>query len=59
MIKMKLNNNPFNLIKNGEKIIELRLFDSKRKSLQIGDIIEFTNISNGQKIQTKINALLN
>lgn len=29
MHKMKLNDRPFNLIKNGSKIIELRLNDEK------------------------------
>ena len=39
---MKLNNEPFNLIKNGTKTVELRLNDEKRKLLNIGDKIEFT-----------------
>ena len=41
--RMNLNNNPFNLIKNGTKTIELRLNDEKRQLLKEKDLIEFTN----------------
>ena len=51
---MKLNNEPFNLIKNGTKTVELRLNDEKRKLLNIGDKIEFTNITNGEKLSVDI-----
>jgi len=44
--EMKLNKEPFEWIKNGTKIIELRLFDEKRKSLNIGDTIKFTERDN-------------
>lgn len=51
---MKLNNEPFNLIKNGTKTVELRLNDEKRKLLNIGDEIEFTNTTNGEKLLVEI-----
>ena len=54
---MKLNNNPFRSIKNGTKNIELRLNDEKRQLLNIGDIIEFTNRDNGEKLITEIEDL--
>ncbi len=54
---MKLNNEPFTKIKNGTKIIELRLYDEKRKLLNIGDLIEFTNISTQEKITVQIDEL--
>ena len=38
---MRLNAQPFEMIKKGEKTIELRLYDEKRKSVQKGDEIEF------------------
>lgn len=38
---MKLQPFPFDKIKNGEKNIEVRLYDEKRKEIKIGDIIEF------------------
>lgn len=31
------------MLKSGEKTIELRLFDAKRKMLKVGDVIEFIN----------------
>lgn len=39
---MKLQKNPFNKVKSGEKIIESRLYDEKRRQINIGDQIEFT-----------------
>lgn len=41
---MKLNNGPYNSICYGQKDIEMRLYDEKRKLINIGDIITFTNI---------------
>ena len=40
---MNLHPEPFELIKNGHKDIEMRLFDDRRKDIKIGDNIEFTN----------------
>lgn len=51
---MKLNNEPFNLIKNGTKTVELRLNDEKRKLLNIGDEIEFTNRDTNEKLSVDI-----
>lgn len=38
---MKLNDVPFETIKNGTKTIELRLYDEKRRKIKIGDTICF------------------
>ena len=38
---VKLNEDPFNDIKNGSKKIEIRLNDEKRQRVKIGDIIIF------------------
>lgn len=38
---MNLNKQPFDMIKKGRKNIELRLFDEKRRKIQIGDYIVF------------------
>ena len=54
---MRLQNRYFNYIKNGSKRIELRLYDDKRKQIQLNDIIEFSN-ENNEKINTKVIALL-
>ena len=37
--EMRLNNEPFNKIKEGTKTVELRLLDEKRKTLRVGDKI--------------------
>ena len=39
--RMKLNPEPFARIDSGEKTIELRLYDEKRRRVQAGDIIRF------------------
>ena len=38
---MKLQSFPFERIKEGKKIIEVRLYDEKRRDIKIGDVIEF------------------
>src|SRR5699024_4485259 len=40
--RMGLYDIPFNAIKSGEKTVEVRLNDEKRRKLNIGDKIEFT-----------------
>lgn len=42
--KMKLQESPFERIKNGTKTVEFRLYDEKRKQIQIGDKIEFSKL---------------
>jgi len=55
---MKLGNEPFIKIKNGEKVIESRLFDEKRRVINIGDEIEFvSNENQTEKILTNVIAL--
>ena len=57
--EMKLNNEPFNLIKSGSKTIELRLNDEKRRKLAVGDKIEFINKDTNEKIMTEVIKLHN
>ena len=47
--KMKLNESPFNRIKNGTKTVEFRLFDEKRQQIKIGDKIEFSKLPDLQE----------
>ena len=54
---MRLHKEPFELIKNGSKTIELRLYDEKRQMINLGDAITFENRSDGDKIQVKVIAL--
>lgn len=51
---MKLQNDPFMMIDNGSKTIELRLYDEKRQKVKKGDLIKFTNIDTNQTILTKV-----
>lgn len=44
--EMKLNDKPFNDIKTGKKKFELRLYDDKRKKINLGDTIIFRNTTN-------------
>lgn len=55
--KMKLNNGPFNMIKNGKKDIEMRLYDEKRQQIKKGDTIEFTNIISNETIKYVVKEL--
>ena len=48
--KMKLNSTPFEMIKSGEKNIELRLYDEKRQRIKVGDKIVFTDNTTGETL---------
>lgn len=39
---MKLLSKPFDMIAKGDKTIELRLYDEKRRQIKVGDTICFT-----------------
>ena len=52
--EMRLNNDPFNMIKSGTKTIEMRLYDEKRRLISEGDIIEFINRITKEKICAKV-----
>ena len=47
--KMKLNEDPFERMKNGAKTIEFRLYDEKRKQIKVGDQIEFSKLPDLQE----------
>ena len=49
LYKMKLNEEPFERMKNGTKTIEFRLFDEKRQQIKIGDQIEFSKLPDLQE----------
>ena len=54
---MKLNPEPFEMIKSGMKTIELRLFDEKRQKIKVGDSIIFTETVTGEKLNVKVEKL--
>ncbi len=56
--QMKLTVKPFGKIKDGKKIIESRLYDEKRKQINIGDNIDFVCVENpSKKILTRVKAI--
>lgn len=53
--EMTLFPKPYASIASGQKTIELRLYDEKRQSIQIGDQIRFTNTEDAsQKILCEV-----
>ena len=56
--ELRLNKEPFESIKAKTKTIEMRLYDDKRKKIQVGDIIIFSLRSDeSQTITTKVKSL--
>lgn len=56
--EMHLYKEPFDMIKNGLKTIELRLYDDKRKRINVNDIIVFTSTENSlETVTAKVIAL--
>lgn len=57
MHEMRLNNEPFELIKSGKKTIEMRLYDEKRRLIKIHDKIKFINRKDQTEIVTEVISL--
>lgn len=55
--EMKLNDVPFNLIKNKSKNIEMRLYDEKRRKIKKEHVIVFTNTNTNEQIKTIVTNL--
>lgn len=57
--KMKLNPSEFQKIRNGQKTIEVRLFDKKRQEVRVDDKIIFSLLEDSeQKLETEVTELL-
>jgi ASC-1-like (ASCH) protein len=57
--QMKLFEEPFELIKSGKKVIEIRLNDEKRQAIKIGDEIKFFKLPNCEEsLKVKVLGLL-
>lgn len=54
---MNLNPEPFEMIRSGQKTIELRLNDEKRQKIKVGDSIEFTQTETGEKLFAEVIAM--
>lgn len=55
--KMNLASEPFEQMASGNKTIALRLYDEKRKKIKVGELIEFTNLSNHKQLLAKVRVL--
>ncbi len=56
--EMNLKAEPFEKMKSGKKSVELRLFDHKRRRIDVGDRIIFTNLDDPvQKIAAIVKSL--
>jgi 23S rRNA (uracil-5-)-methyltransferase RumA len=51
---MNLNPDPYEMIKNGKKTIELRLYDEKRQKIRAGDEIAFDNTVTGETLRVRV-----
>ena len=51
---MRLDPAPFEKILHGQKTIELRLYDEKRRKIKPGDTIVFTNVSTGETLSASV-----
>ena len=54
---MKLRPEPFGKIAVGQKTIELRLYDEKRRQVQVGDTIRFVSTEDGEAVTAEVLAL--
>lgn len=58
-MELNLRKKYFDLIKNGKKTIELRLFDEKRKNIKVGNILILKNDENNEILQVQVIKLYN
>ncbi len=58
-VEMHLDPKPFEQIKSGEKTVEMRCNDEKRKSLKPLDHIVFTNTKTGEKLKATVDKIVN
>ena len=52
--EMRLDPEPFAKIASGEKTVELRLFDEKRRAVEPGDVIEFSRNGDGATLAARV-----
>ena len=57
-VEMRLQEKYYDFIKSGAKRIELRLYDEKRRLIQLGDEILFSKNDDSESVRTKVIGLL-
>ena len=55
---MHLSEEPFNWINEGKKMVEVRLYDEKRKKVELGDVIIFKKLNSDDEIKVRVKGLL-
>ena len=55
--KFTLHPEPFSLIADGKKTVEMRLYDEKRRRVKIGDVIKFTERDSRDELFAEVIAL--
>ncbi|MHA1283652.1 MAG: ASCH domain-containing protein [Promethearchaeota archaeon] len=55
---MHLDNEPFKWIKSGKKTVEVRLFDEKRRKIEIGHEILFKELNGDGEVKAKVKCLM-
>ena len=55
---MHLNNEPFQLMKNEVKTIEVRLNDEKRQEIKSGDYIVFKNLTTEETLKVQVKEIV-
>ncbi len=55
--EMRLDPEPFRMIQSGQKTIELRLYDEKRRRIRVGDTIAFTETETGERMRVIVTDL--
>ena len=56
-LDMTLADAPFEAIRSGEKTVEMRLADDKRRRLRVGDMIRFRRKGNGELLFAEVTSL--
>jgi len=56
--RMKLEERWFELIASGEKVVEGRVYDEKRKRLRVGHVIQFKSVQSGKLLYAKVKKLV-
>ena len=54
---MKLNPTPFAMVKSRQKWVEMRLYDEKRRKIQVGDKIEFIQTETSEQLMCEVKGM--
>ncbi len=55
---MHLADEPFQWIKSRKKLVEIRLFDEKRRRINLGDVILFKRLNGDEEVSVKVKGLM-